>query len=539
MKTKTNRLRQGIALLIICLAASCASSSKEEGDSTESKAMAMESVETEVSENMDTSALIEVEEDAEHNTESYAAITENDFKNAGDEPLSTFSIDVDNASYTNVRRFLTQDNSMPPADAVRIEEFINYFDYSYPIPSKEETFSINNELTTCPWNKENYLLRVGIKGYTIPTEKLPSSNITFLIDVSGSMDQDNKLPLLKKSLELLLHKLDSKDRVAIVVYAGNSGMILPSTSAADKETILASLKKLEAGGSTAGYEGLKGAYEIAAENFIPNGNNRIFLATDGDFNIGPSSDGEMAKMVETYRDKGIFITVLGFGMGNYKDSKMEIISDKGNGNYFYIDDISEAQKVLVDNMAATMYTIAKDVKIQVEFNPAYVKSYRLIGYENRMLNNQDFEDDTKDAGELGAGHTITAIYEIVPGKGNETGKKLKYQNKQLNAAANNNELVTVKFRYKKPDENTSREIVRTVMNNPKDFSEASTDLKFTAAVSSFGMLLRGSKYAGDFTYDKILETALANLGDDVNGYRAEFIRLVKQAKTLSSLSKND
>lgn len=476
------------------------------------------------------------EANIEHNTESYAYVSENDFKTTTDEPLSTFSIDVDNASYTNTRRFLSQNNSLPPVDAIRIEELINYFDYHYHIPTKEETFSINNELAVCPWKKDNYLLRIGIKGYTVPTENLPTSNLVFLVDVSGSMSDANKLPLLKKSLVLMVDKLDERDYVSLVVYAGNSGVVLEPTRATDKSTIIAALNHLESGGSTAGFEGLESAYQLAEEHFIPNGNNRIFLATDGDFNVGPSSDAEMARMVEKYRDKGIFITVLGFGMGNYKDSKMEIIADKGNGNYFYIDDISEAQKVLVDNLAATMYTIAKDVKIQVEFNPTHVASYRLIGYENRVLNNQDFEDDTKDAGELGAGHTVTAVYEIVPAQGKTGSSKLKYQDKQLSNAANSDELVTVKFRYKKTDENKSREIVRVVSNRVRNFDEASTDFRFTAAVAGWGMLLRQSKYAGNFSYDKVLEIATNALGDDEYGYRAEFLRLVKQSRTLSVIS---
>jgi Ca-activated chloride channel family protein len=314
--------------------------------------------------------------------------------------------------------------------------------------------------------------------------------------------------------------------------------VLESTPATEKETILDALNHLDAGGSTAGFDGLVAAYGIAEKNFIKNGNNRIFLCTDGDFNVGPSSDAEMARLVETYRDKGIAITVLGFGMGNYKDSKSEIIADKGNGNYFYIDDITEAQKTLVDNMAATMYTIAKDVKIQVEFNPAYVDSYRLIGYENRLLNNQDFEDDTKDAGELGAGHTVTAVYQIVPSNGASGGKKLKYQDTKLSEASASGELVTVKFRFKKPGENKSREIVKTIMNDPKSFSEASQDFKFTASVAGWGMLLRGSKYKGNLDYDRVIEIASANTGNDKNGYRSEFVHLVKQSKALSSLSEN-
>lgn len=543
MKTKFHPIWTGIAMSLIIGLGSCGSQQRS-GEKAYLDKKEITTEEQSLSENkmysapMPAGSEMDYEEvQPQHNTESYAYINENDFKTATDEPLSTFSIDVDNASYTNTRRFLSQNSTMPPTDAVRIEEFINYFDYNYPVPSKEETFSVNNELAVCPWNSKNYLLRIGIKGYTIPTEQLPHSNLVFLVDVSGSMSDGNKLPLLKKSLALLLEKLGERDRISLVVYAGSSGVVLQPTPASEKSTILAALDKLEAGGSTAGFEGLQGAYQLAEKHFIPNGNNRIFLATDGDFNVGPSSDGEMARMVEKYRDKGIYITVLGFGMGNYKDSKMEIIADKGNGNYFYIDDISEAQKVLVDNLAATMYTIAKDVKIQVEFNPAHVASYRLIGYENRLLNNQDFEDDTKDAGELGAGHTVTAVYEIVPSGGNTNNiNKLKYQNKTLNDAAASNELVTVKFRYKKPGEDKSREIVKVVNNNAQQFEQASTDFRFTAAVAGWGMLLRQSKHSGNFSYDNVLQIASNALGDDMYGYRAEFLRLVKQSKTLSVLS---
>ena len=467
------------------------------------------------------------------NTESYNHIVENSFMKAVSDPLSTFSIDVDNASYANIRRFI-MGGSLPVADAVRIEEMVNYFDYTYKIPSKEEPFSINTEVGECPWNKEHKLVHIGIQGYTMSTAQLPPSNLVFLVDVSGSMEDINKLPLLKQSFIKMVNQLDEKDRVAIVVYAGSSGVVLPSTSAANKVDIIAALDQLKARGSTAGAEGIQLAYQVAKENFINGGNNRVILATDGDFNVGVSSDGELTSLIEKKREEGIDITVLGFGMGNYKDSKMEAIADHGNGNYFYIDDISESHKVLCDNLAGTLYTIAKDVKIQVEFNPAKVESYRLIGYENRKMDNQDFENDKKDAGELGAGHTVTAIYEIVPTNGKTGKNNLKYQETSLNTTAKlTSEILTVKFRYKKPGSNESKLIVDVVNDANTAFENTSENFRFSAAVAGFGMQLRNSEHKGDITYDKIIEIAKQSAGGDVNGYRGEFIMLVKKAKLLS------
>lgn len=471
----------------------------------------------------------------DHNTEAYASIEENTFKAVTDHPLSTFSIDVDAASYTNSRRMINN-GSLPPADAIRIEEFINYFSYDYKKPDKEHPFSINTEVGTCPWNAEHKLVYIGLQGKRIPFEEIENINLVFLVDVSGSMGASNKLPLLKKSLTLLTKQLREKDRVAIVVYAGAAGVVLPSTSGTDKKAIIDALDDLGAGGSTAGGEGIKLAYKIAEENLIENGINRIILATDGDFNIGASSDGEMTKLIESKRDKGISITNLGFGMGNYKDSKMETIADHGNGNYFYIDSFDEARKVLVDELDGTLYTIAKDVKLQLEFNPRFVKGYRLIGYENRMLNKEDFNDDKKDAGELGAGHTVTALYEIIPaGSDEQVGgvDKLKYQT--ANAAKNEaltNEMLTVKFRYKDPKGTKSKLIVNTVDARVQD--KMSKNFNFSASVAQFGMLLRKSKFKGTATYKNTEILARTALGDDLNGYRNEFIKLVRSADTIDT-----
>lgn len=463
-----------------------------------------------------------------YNTEGYSTIHENGFKSPLREPLSTFSIDVDAASYSNVRRFITQ-GQKPVPDAVRIEEMINYFDYDYPQPEDGHPFSINYELGECPWNSENLLLHVGLQGEKMDTEEVPPSNLVFLLDVSGSMNSQNKLPLVKKSMILLVKQLRSQDRVAIVVYAGSSGLVLPSTSGANKERIINALERLHAGGSTAGASGLKLAYRVAEENFIDDGNNRIILATDGDFNVGPSSNAEMERMIEKYRDKGIFISVAGFGMGNYKDDKMEIIADKGNGNYAYIDNLMEAKKVFVNEFTSTLFTIAKDVKIQIEFNPAYVKEYRLVGYENRLLNEEDFEDDTKDAGELGAGHTVTALYEIVP-TGNNGGytRQLKYQQSEvIPTAVENNELATIKFRYKRPQGTESILIEKTIPQIVEPLSRTSDNFRFSASVAGFGMLLRDSEYKGSMDYEEVLLLARGSKGEDYDGYRAEFIRLVE------------
>ena len=469
----------------------------------------------------------------EFNTEGYSTIRENGYKNAVKDPLSTFSIDVDAASYSNIRRFLN-DGRKPPIDAVRIEEMINYFSYNYTQPNGEHPFSINHEVSECPWNSNNLLLHIGLQGKKLETENLPASNLVFLLDVSGSMESPNKLPLLKKAFKLLVKQLREDDRVAIVVYAGSSGLVLPSTSGEKKEEILNALNRLRAGGSTAGAAGLKLAYKVASENFIEDGNNRIILATDGDFNVGASSNAEMERLIEKKRERGIFISVLGFGMGNYKDDKMEIIADKGNGNYAYIDNILEAKKVLVNEFGGTLFTIAKDVKIQIEFNPAVVAEYRLIGYENRLLNREDFDDDKKDAGELGSGHNVTALYEIKPVKKKKNkDQDLKYQSTKLNQKAlSANEIATVKFRYKKPDGNKSLLIEKEIPNYRTDANNLSNNYKFSAAVAGFGMLLRESKHKGDCNYKMLIDLAQQSRGDDPEGYRSEFIRLMKLAKHL-------
>ncbi len=468
------------------------------------------------------------------NTESYASIQENDFKAVTDHPLSTFSIDVDAASYTNTRRHINQGN-LPPGDAVRIEEFINYFSYDYPQPKGDDPFSISTEVGACPWNTGHQLVHVGLQGKRIPFEEIDNINLVFLVDVSGSMTASNKLPLLKKSLIALTKQLRERDRVAIVVYAGAAGVVLPSTPGNDKQTIINSLNKLQSGGSTAGGAGIKLAYKIAEENLIKDGINRIILATDGDFNIGASSDDEMTKLIEAKRDLGISITNLGFGMGNYKDSKMETIADHGNGNYFYIDSFNEARKVLVDELDGTLYTIAKDVKLQIEFNPEFVKGYRLVGYENRMLNKEDFNDDKKDAGELGAGHTVTALYEIIPAGSSETVggvDVLKYQKSSDNRNGSS-EMLTVKFRYKEPNDTVSKLIVRTLDSDVQ--KTLSNNFNFSSSVAQFGMILRGSKYKGSATYKSTELLGKMALGDDENGYRNEFVKLVRSAALIDDM----
>ncbi|RKD99933.1 Ca-activated chloride channel family protein [Marinifilum flexuosum] len=470
--------------------------------------------------------------DRYYNTEGYSTINENNYKNAVESPVSTFSIDVDAASYSNVRRFLTN-GEKPPIDAVRIEEMINYFNYNYEQPNGEHPFAIHHEIAKCPWNKENLLLHIGLQGKKIETENLPASNLVFLLDVSGSMNSQNKLPLLKKAFKLLVNQLRPEDKVAIVIYAGSSGLVLPSTNGTEKEEILNALNKLNAGGSTAGASGLKLAYQTARENFIDGGNNRIILATDGDFNVGISSNAEMERLIEKERNNGVFISVLGFGMGNYKDDKMEIIADKGNGNYSYIDNILEAKKVLVNEFGGTLHTIAKDVKIQIEFNPAIVEEYRLIGYENRMLNKEDFDDDQKDAGELGSGHNATALYEIKLAKRKKKDQNLKYQDTKLNAKAlSKNEIASVKFRYKNPKGRKSILITEEI---PMDVSSAQTiseNFQFSAAVAGFGLLLRQSKHKGNCNYKMLIDLAQNSKGQDMEGYRSEFIRLMKLAKHL-------
>jgi Ca-activated chloride channel family protein len=464
------------------------------------------------------------------NTEEYDGISENIFHSALRKPLSTFSIDVDAASYSNIRRFINN-GQRPPKDAVRIEELINYFEYDYPQPSGEHPFEIITEISRAPWNEEHKLVHIGLQGKRIPTENLPPSNLVFLLDVSGSMNAPNKLPLLKASFKLLTNQLREKDRVAIVVYAGAAGVVLNSTPGSDKRTILDALERLEAGGSTAGGEGLRLAYRIAKENFKKGGNNRIILATDGDFNVGESSNAAMERLVEEKREEGVYLSVLGFGMGNYKDSKMEILADKGNGNYAYIDNIQEAQKVLVSEFGGTLFTIAKDVKLQVEFNPAKVKAYRLIGYENRLLRDEDFNDDKKDAGELGSGHTVTALYEIIPAGSDSKFSPvddLKYQKVEITPEAKRSpELMTIKFRYKDPDGGPSKLIVHGLRDGDTPLTRTSDNFRWSAAVASFGMLLRESEFVGDFDYEDVLALAEGARGEDEKRYRAGFIDMAR------------
>lgn len=475
------------------------------------------------------------EEEPQHNTEEYDIIRENEFLDATQNPLSTFSIDVDNASYSNIRRFL--DYEMPPVDAVRIEEMINYFSYDYPSPQGAHPFSLTTEVATAPWNQQHMLVHIGLQGKKLDLDNLKASNFVFLIDCSGSMGDTNKLPLLKKSLRILLDQLGEQDRVAVVAYAGAAGLVLPSTPATEKRKILKALDKLKAGGSTAGGQGIQLAYEVAKQNLIPGGNNRVILATDGDFNVGVSSSADLVRLIEEKRKDDIYLTICGLGMGNYKDGRMEQISNAGNGNYFYIDDIREAEKVFGREMRANMFTIAKDVKMQVEFNPATVKAYRLIGYENRRLANEDFADDTKDAGELGAGHTVTALYEVIPQGSEEqvrSAAKLKYQQTRLSdKALTSQDLLTLKLRYKPLDAETSILLEEVIANQTQQFETASQNFQFSAAVAGFGLLLRESRFKGDITYEQVGKIARESLGQDPDGDRAEFVQLVRKASLLT------
>ena len=466
------------------------------------------------------------------NTEEYGRIYENKFKDTGQNPLSTFSIDVDTASYSNIRRFIN-DNRIPPKDAVRIEEMINYFTYDYPQPKGDTPFSIFTEVSSCPWNREHRLVHIGLQGKSLNYDDMKPCNLVFLVDSSGSMGAANKLPLLKQSLKLLVDQLDDRDKISIVAYAGAAGLVLPATPASDKDRIVDALEQLSAGGSTAGGQGIQLAYKTAEENVIANGNNRVILCTDGDFNVGVSSSGDLVRLIEEKRKKDIYLTICGFGMGNYKDNRMEQISNAGNGNYFYIDNIHEAKKVFVKEMRANLFTIAKDVKIQVEFNPAKVKAYRLVGYENRVMANEDFNDDKKDAGELGAGHTVTALYELIPADSAETVKKtdtLKYQETKVKTTAGeSSEIMTVKLRYKPPKEEKSKLIEQAITDGGLSLEETSDNFRFSAAAAGFGMLLRNSEFKANLTYDDIISLAKGSKGSDTEGYRAEFIRLVETA----------
>lgn len=465
--------------------------------------------------------------------EDYENFVENLFESPKAAPLSTFSIDVDNASYTNVRRFINNGQTVPK-DAVRVEEMVNFFKYKYPQPQDQHPFSINTEYSDCPWNPSHQLLKIGLQGKNIPTESLPASNLVFLIDVSGSMSDANKLPLLKQSMKILVNELRKKDKVAIVVYAGAAGMVLPPTTGDEKQTIFDALEKLNAGGSTAGGAGIDLAYKLAEENFIKGGNNRVILATDGDFNVGSSSNTDMQTLIEQKRKTCVFLTCLGYGMGNYKDSKMEILADKGNGNYAYIDNTQEANRFLGKEFKGSMFAIAKDVKIQIEFNPKHVQAYRLIGYENRKLRPEDFTNDAIDAGELGSNHTVTALYEVIP-----TGVRsdfstnqpdLKYTKTKPNEDNYSDELATIKFRYKKPDGEKSIEMVKVIENKSIPLKNSSDDFKFSAAVAWFGLKLRDSNLVPNKATEDIKKLAKEGLSNDEAGYKAEFIRLVETLK---------
>ncbi len=473
----------------------------------------------------------------EVNIEEYASFKENRFIPVAKQPLSTFSLDVDAASYGNIRRMINQ-GELPPKDAVRVEEMINYFSYAYPQPVDGHPVRIVTETTACPWNKQHQLMRIGVKAKEIPTKNLPPSNFVFLIDVSGSMYDANKLPLVKSSLKLLVNNLRESDQVAIVTYAGAAGVALPSTEGTDKQKILDALESLQAGGSTAGAAGIQLAYEIAERNFVKEGNNRVILCTDGDFNVGVSSKEGLESLIESKRKSGIFLTVLGYGMGNYKDDRLQTLAQTGNGNHAYVDNLQEANRVLVNEFGSTMYTVAKDVKIQVEFNPAFVNAYRLIGYESRLLDDEDFNDDQKDAGELGPGHTVTALYEIVPvGVEAPTGSvdPLKYQVTEKSAPktklTNSKELLTVKLRYKNPGEERSKLLEVPVLASSVK-ANASPEMKFVMAVAMFGQLLRDSDYMGDATYTQVVDLARQGLEEDPHGYRREFIRLVEATRQL-------
>jgi Ca-activated chloride channel family protein len=471
----------------------------------------------------------------EVNRENYANFKDNPIKNVTEQAVSTFSIDVDTGAYSNVRRMLNSGN-LPPHDAVRVEEMINYFTYNYPQPNTTNPpFKISTEIAATPWNSKTHLLHIGIKGYDIPKTNLPAANLVFLVDVSGSMDSDDKLGLLKSSLKLLTKQLTAQDKISLVVYASASGLVLEPTAANETSKISAALEKLSAGGSTNGGAGIQLAYATAEQAFIKGGINRILLATDGDFNVGTVNFEALKNLVEEKRKTGISLTTLGFGSGNYNDHLMEQLADAGNGNYSYIDTLNEAQKVLVDEMSSTLQTIAKDVKIQIEFNPTVVAEYRLIGYENRVLKREDFKNDKVDAGEIGAGHSVTALYEIaLVGSGGERLEKLRYSDKKTTSSMKSNELAFLRLRYKAPNANSSILVERALMKTDIKTTNTSDNFRFAAAVAAFGQQLRGGKYLQQFSYDDILNLARQARGKDQFSYRAEFIKLVNLTKSLSS-----
>lgn len=481
-----------------------------------------------------TSKMILSSSPQQRNAETYKEIKENSFVAVAQQPVTTFSADVDRAAYANVRRIIGY-GQIPPKDAVRIEEMVNYFDYDYPAPEEGSVspLRVSPELAPAPWNPNHLLLRIGLQTKKIDLAKAPPSNIVFLIDVSGSMDEENKLPLLQSSFKMLLGQLRPDDKVAIVTYANGTKVALPSTRVKDKEKIIKVLDNLYASGGTSGGRGIQLAYEQAQKSFIKNGNNRIILATDGDFNIGINNTTDLEKFIEKQRESGIYMSVLGFGIGNYRDDMAETIADKGNGNYAYIDNITEAKKVLINELSGTLFAVAKDVKLQLEFNPKYVKEYKLIGYENRMLANEDFTNDKKDAGEIGAGHTVTALYELVPSDG-KVAQSLRYQSQELNEKGKGNELGFLKIRYKDPKVKDAKsvEITEPLVFNKKALKETSTDYRFAASVAEFGILLRDNSNKANATYDQVIELAEGAIGKDPEGYRKEFVRLVKSVKML-------
>ena len=467
-------------------------------------------------------------------SEDYSFLPENDYQFPSINPLSTFAADVDTASYANIRRFITG-GMLPPKDSVRIEEMINYFDYRYDDPTDARPFAVNVETAEAPWNSDHQLIRIGLKAKKIDWQKRPNSNLVFLLDVSGSMSNLNKLPLLKKSFKMMVEQLGENDRVAIVVYAGASGVVLPSTSASNSSKILEAIENLESGGSTNGGAGIELAYKIAQQNFIKDGINRVLLATDGDFNVGVASRGALIRLIQQKAKSNVFLSIFGFGMRNYKDSVVEDISGKGNGTYAYIDNIQEAKKVLVEQIGGTMMTVAKDVKLQVEFNPIYVQAYRLIGYENRKMASQDFHNDKKDGGEIGAGHSVTALYEIVPigiKFDHEKLPKLKYQQVQPVQGGKQSDLLTLKVRYKKPESSRSALDEYEISNKPQSFAQASVDFKFASAVAAYGMLLKDSKYAGKADLKRVKTWAEQGQGPDIHGYRSEFLKMLDQTISL-------
>jgi Ca-activated chloride channel homolog len=475
------------------------------------------------------------DQSAPFNTDAYDYIAENPFVLVSQDPRSTFSVDVDTASYSIVRRYLNG-GQRPPKDAVRIEELINYFSYDYAPPDDGRPFAVHMDVASCPWKADHRLVRIGIKGREIARGQRPPSNLVFLLDVSGSMAEPDKLPLVQAAMRLLVEELRPTDRVAIVVYAGSEGLALPSTPASEKSTILSAIESLSPGGTTHGSAGIRLAYETAVENFIQGGVNRVILATDGDFNVGVTNQGDLVRLIEEKAKTGVFLTTLGFGMGNLKDSTLEKLADHGNGNYAYIDGLTEARKVLVEQIGGTLVTIAKDVKLQIEFNPREVQAFRLIGYENRVLAHQDFNDDKKDAGEIGAGHTVTALYEVVP-PGVPLSvpgvDPLKYQPAaRPGVGSDSGELLTVKLRYKEPDGVRSALMEVPVTDGGQTFQDASPDFRFASAVAAFGMVLRESPHKGGATLAKVREWASSGLGGDSSGLRPEFLQLVERARTV-------